>query len=117
MNEPLTLSRARTARFLDVPERMVPLLQAHGLIPSTRDGLVPEPELRARMRAIPWLRLLGVPMSEAEMRRMVDPRIRFGPRSRGLGVEPFRGHRMIRVWEVLERAWSPDAGTHARGHG
>lgn len=117
MNRPLTLSRERAARFLDVPVRMIPLLQAHGVIPRTGDGLVPEVELRRRMRMIPWLSMLGVPMSEPEMRRLVDKRIRFGPRSSGLGVEPFRGHRMIRPWEVLERAWRPDAGTHAPMHG
>lgn len=117
MNRPLTLSRESAARFLDVPVRMIPLLQAHGVIPCTGDGLVPEVELRRRMRMIPWLSMLGVPMSEPEMRRLVDKRIRFGPRSHGLGVEPFRGRRMIRPWEVLERAWRPDAGTHAPGHG
>lgn len=106
MTAPLTLSCAQTARLLDVPERFIPLLQAHGMLPSGRDGVVSERLLRARLARVPWLRLLGVPMSESEMRRLVDPRIRFGNRCQGLGVEPSRGHRLIRLWEVLERAWS-----------
>ena len=92
----------QVATLLDCPTRFVSCLSARGMLPKPdKEGLFPLAGVRAAMARIPWLGLLGTPLSERELAARVDERLRLPP---GEGVR-VAGRSYCRLWRVLDHAW------------
>ncbi|MBT1164563.1 hypothetical protein [Bifidobacterium felsineum] len=90
--------------MLHVPDVFLDELAERRLFPKPdSDGAYRILDVEAALRALPWLKRLGVPLSEGELARVAD------------GLEPpvhagftWGDRRYCRLWEALAAAWKVD---------
>ena len=102
MTQPGRIPLQVAARSLNVAESFYMLLAARGIVPGVdSDRSVNVVDLRrARMRA-KWLRLLGEPLSEREVRRFTGHDLPLPRR----GVFNMAGVNVAPLWRYLDEAW------------
>lgn len=106
MPRPGYIGNGQAARLLDVPEAFIPQLAAHGFFVITDDG-ISTVRLHALITKLPLMRLLGTPLTEAELSRLVkDPTPLAKPDATVCGVP------LYKPWKVLAAAWT---GRHEHG--
>lgn len=101
MVRPNTITGPQAARLLDVPVRFLGMLSERRLFPMAgEDGAYDATLVRAAVRRMPWLRLLGRPLCEREL-AAIDRRLCIPA---GEGYE-WAGRRYCALWRCLDAAW------------